>query len=125
MYSKHFNALQQRYSHYLPLGLPYIALAPIISKHIAFLTKQCPFTCILHSYPIYRHTDRHMDKPPNIIIALEFLHHSTKLQSYNPSQSKVILTHVNSTNYPVNGLKCILTLCHFGYHKYTPSHICP
>ena len=40
----------------------------------------------------------------------------------SPPKSKVILTHVNSTDYQLDGLKHILWISSFGYHKYTPLH---
>ena len=39
-----------------------------------------------------------------IIASPDTLHHSTKFHPCTPSQSKVIVTHVNSTDYPLAGL---------------------
>ena len=78
-----------------------------------------PFTQSLHSDP---QKDTHMSL--YTLVAPDSPFHSTKFQPYTPSQSKVILTHVNSTSYPLDGLKCIPEIYHVGYHKYTPLHMC-
>ena len=59
-----------------------------------------------------------------ILVAPDTLNHSTKFQLFIPSQSQVILTHVNNTDLPLAGLKCTQKFPHFGYHKYTPLQTC-
>ena len=58
------------------------------------------------------------------MVALEILHYPTKLQLCVLFQSKIILTHVNSSSYLLDGLAWNPRLFHFGYHKYTYSHMC-
>ena len=67
-------------------------------------------------------TDRQMHIHATIHTVAQDTLHSAKFQPCMPSQSKVILTHVNSTD-PLVGLKCIPEISHISYHKYTP-YIC-
>ena len=46
--------------------------------------------------------------------------HTNKHAGSHKYPSLFCLIHVNSTNYPLDGLKCTLWLSCFGYHKYTP-----
>ena len=125
MYLKHLSAfLYHRFSLFTPQDPLYIMLPPYCYKNHSTFDKIVP----THLYPSLislLQTDRQMNKhTTNILVAPDILHHSTILQTCATSQSKVILTLVNSTDYPVVGLKYTLRLSCFGYHKYTLLHTC-
>ena len=136
MYKSNKYIIRQRYN--LNISVPYKTLQycllptmtpltmqqpPGVNKTMALLIKQCPDTCTLHSNLMYRQIDKCTDMLLQILIAVDTLHHSTKFQFFTLFQSKVILPHVNLTDYPLAGLKCILMFFCIGYHKYTSLHI--
>ena len=118
------NTIKIQFTHFSALhNFTYLFVTPhdlpSISKTMALPIKQCPATCTLHLHLTSRHPDRCIHMSLNILIAPETPFHSAKFQSYIPFQSKVILTHVNSTHTPV-GQKHTPETSHICYHKYTP-----
>ena len=71
---------------------------------------------------MHRQPDKQTDMPLNILIAPDTFLYSTKFHPRTP-QSKAILIHVNSTDYPLAFLKCTLNIFYIGYHKYTPLYV--
>ena len=108
---------------YYPPFDPLTSQYPPVLTKLALSIKQCPDTCTLHSNLTQRQPDRSTDMLLCILVAPETLLHSAKFQPCNPWQSKVILIHVNSTDYPLTCLICTLKISCIGYHKYTPFHI--
>ena len=60
---------------------------------------------------IYRHA----------VLSQDTLHQPAKLQLCIPYQSKVMLTEVNSTDYPLAGLECTLEYYSVSDHTHTSS----
>ena len=81
---------------------------PSISKTMALPIKQHPDTCTLHSKLVFGHWDRYRDMFFYTLVAPDTSFHSTKFQLCTPIQSKVILTHVNSSSYSLDSLKAPL-----------------
>ena len=70
--------------------------------------------------------DRQTDKCTDITlyILVDILHHSTKLHLCTPSQSKAILAHVNSTDYPLDGPKMDPMTLPLWLPQVHPLHMC-
>ena len=91
-----------------------------VNKTMALLIKPCPDTCTLCSNLMHRQTGKCTDMLLYILVASDTLHHSAKFQPSTSFQSKIILSHVNSSDYPLAGLKHTSKFSSTGYHKNTP-----